>query len=443
MQNIINQAIESLKNVQSSPMTHLKMSVLTFIRLMLGIGITVCVVCAAQAVEITITCGSSGSDVEFCLKHANAWAAKTGHSIKNFSPPTSPTEKLALYRQLFAAKSGDIDVLQIDTAWPGVLSDHLQDLKAFSRGLEAKHFPAMVANNTVGDRLLAMPWYTDAGLLYYRKDLLALYGLKVPTTWAELTAAATKVQTGERGKGDIDFHGYVFQGKAYEGLTCNALEWVSSSGGGTVVNKYGLITVNNPQAAQALDRAAGWIGTISPVGVLNYEEEESRGVFQNAKALFMRNWPYAWALLQKNDSLVKGKVGIAKLPGSPSAATLGGWHLSVSRYSKNAEIAADLVMFMSSAEVQKARAIGGSFNPTMPELYKDKDIIAANEFMSSLSDVFANSVARPTTATGLKYPAVSQSFYNAAHEVMSKRATGEEAVKKLESRLKQIRRKHW
>jgi trehalose/maltose transport system substrate-binding protein len=98
---------------------------------------------------------------------------------------------------------------------------------------------------------------------------------------------------------------------------------------------------------------------------------------------------------------------------------------------------------MTSAHVQKARAIGGSFNPTLPALYKDKDIIAANDFMSSLADVFANSVARPTTATGLKYPPVSQSFYNAAHEVMSKRTTGEEAVKKLESRLKQIRRKHW
>lgn len=398
---------------------------------------------SAQAVEITITCGPSGSDVEFCLKHANAWAAKTGHSIKNFSPPSSPTEKLALYRQLFAAQSGDIDVLQVDTAWPGVLKDHLQDLKPFSKGLENQHFPAIVANNTVGGRLLAMPWYTDAGLLYYRKDLLTQYKLPVPTSWEELTAIAQKVQAGERAKGDKDFHGYVFQGKAYEGLSCNALEWVSGSGGGTVVDAQGQITVNNAQAAKALNMAASWIGTIAPVGVLNYEEEEARGVFQNANALFMRNWPYAWALLQKDDSLVKGKVGIAKLPGQPSAATLGGWHLGVSKYSKNAAIAADLVMYMTSAQVQKARAIGGSFNPTLPALYQDKDIVSANDFMSSLSEVFANSVARPTTATGLKYPQVSQSFYNAAHEVMSKRATGEEAVKKLESRLKQIRRKHW
>jgi len=424
-------------------MTSMRKHLPTLSRWMLGIGLAFGLGTTAQAVEITITCGPSGSDVEFCLKHANAWAAKTGHTIKNFSPPTSPTEKLALYRQLFAAKSGDIDVLQIDTAWPGILKDHLQDLKPFSKGLEDQHFPAIVANNTVGGRLLAMPWYTDAGLLYYRKDLLAKYKLTVPTTWEELTTTAAKVQAGERAHGDKDFHGYVFQGKAYEGLSCNALEWVSGSGGGTVVNAEGQITINNAQAAKALNRAASWIGTISPVGVLNYEEEEARGVFQNANALFMRNWPYAWALLQKDDSLVRDKVGIAKLPGTPSAATLGGWHLGVSKYSRHAAIAADLVMYMTSAHVQKARAIGGSFNPTLPALYKDKDIIAANDFMSSLAEVFANSVARPTTATGLKYPPVSQSFYNAAHEVMSKRSTGEEAVKKLESRLKQIRRKHW
>ena len=398
---------------------------------------------SAHAVEITITCGPSGSDVEFCLKHAQAWAAKTGNTIKNFSPPNSPTEKLALYRQLFAAKSSDIDVVQIDTVWPGLLKDHLLDLKPYSKGVEAQHFPAIIANNSVNGKLLGMPWYTDAGLLYYRSDLLKKYGLRVPQTWEELTQTALKVQTGERAQGDTDFHGFVFQAKAYEGLTCNAIEWVGGQGGGTVVNADGEITIRNAQAAKALNLAASWIGSISPAGGLDYEEEEARGVFQNANALFMRNWPYAWALMQKNDSLVKGKVGVAKLPGNPSAAALGGWQLGVSKYSKHPAIAADLVMYMTSAAVQKTRAIHGSYNPTLPALYKDKEVLEANEFMGALAEVFANSVARPTTATGLKYPQVSQSFWNAAHEVMSKRATGEEAVTKLESRLKQIRRKHW
>ena len=254
---------------------------------------------------------------------------------------------------------------------------------------------------------------------------------------------AAKVKAGERANGAKDFNGCVFQAKAYEGLTCNALEWVGGHGGGTVVNANGEITIRNAEAAKALNLAASWIGTISPTGVLNYEEEEGRGVFQNANALFMRNWPYAWSLLQKNDSLVKGKVGVAKLPGNPSAAALGGWQLGVSKYSKHQAIAADLVMYMTSAAVQKSRAIHGSFNPTLPALYKDKDVLEANEFMGALADVFANSVARHTTATGLKYPQVRQSFWNAAPEVLFKRAPGDIALATVASSSKQHKRQHW
>jgi trehalose/maltose transport system substrate-binding protein len=126
-----------------------------------------------QAAEITITCGPGGSDVEFCLKHAQAWARQTGNTVRNFSPPGSFGEKIALYRQLFAAKSKDVDVLLVDGTWPGILKDHLTDLKPYSQGFEKRHFPAMVSNNTVNGQLLAMPWFTDSGLLYYRKDLLA------------------------------------------------------------------------------------------------------------------------------------------------------------------------------------------------------------------------------------------------------------------------------
>ena len=402
---------------------------------------------SAQAVEVTITCGPGGSDVEFCLKHAQAWAAKTGNSVRNFSPPGGFGEKIALYRQLFAAKSSDVDVLIVDGTWPGILKDHLTDLKPYSKGWESRHFPSMVANNTVNGRLLAMPWFTDAGLLYYRKDLVEKYGAKAPTTWEDMAATAKKIQDGERAAGNKDFQGFVFQAKAYEGLTCDAVEWIHSYKGGNIVNDKGEVTINNPGAVKALKTAASWIGTIAPQGVLNYAEEEARGVFQNGNAAFMRNWPYAWSLGNGADSKVKGKIGVAALPkggaDGQNAATLGGWQLAVSKYSKNPDAAASLVMYMTSAKVQKARAIGNSLNPTLPELYKDKDVIAANAFMANLSDVFANSVARPATLTGLKYPQVSQSVFSAAHEVLSKRATGEEAVKRLEQRLKKIRRKHW
>ena len=150
----------------------------------------------ALAATLTISCGSNAADIEYCEPFAKEWAAKNGHEIKLFTPPTSTTDYLALLRQQFAAKSGDIDVINIDVVWPGVIKDHLVDLKKYSKGAEAQHFPAIVANNTVDGKLLGMPFFTDAGLLYYRKDLLEKYKLKPPETWDDLVAAAKTVMAG-------------------------------------------------------------------------------------------------------------------------------------------------------------------------------------------------------------------------------------------------------
>ena len=402
---------------------------------------------SAHAATITISCGSVGQDFEFCKKHTEEWAKKTGHTVKLFTIPNSTTDILALFRQMFAAKSSDLDVINVDVVWPGIIKDHLVDLKQYSKGAEKEHFPAIVANNTLDGKLLAMPWFTDAGLLYYRKDLLDKYGGKAPTTWEELAAGAKKIQDGERAAGNKDFQGFVFQAKAYEGLTCDALEWVYSYNGGTIVDDQGKVTINNANAAKALKTAASWVGTIAPQGVLNYAEEEARGVFQNGNAAFMRNWPYAWSLGNGKDSKIAGKIGVSALPkggaDGKNAATLGGWQLAVSKYSKNPEAAASLVMYMTSPEVQKERAIKGSYNPTIPALYKDKEVLAATPFFGDLYSVFTSAVPRPATVTGLKYNEVSAAFWNATHDVLSGKSTAEDSLKRLEGRLNQVKRGKW
>lgn len=402
---------------------------------------------ASPAATVTISCGAVGADFENCKKHTAQWAAKTGHAVKLFTTPNSPTDALALYRQMFAAKSGDVDIIAVDVIWPGVIKDHLIDLKPYAKGAEKDHFPAIIAASTVDGRLVAMPHFTDAGLLYYRKDLLDKHGLKLPATWDELAAVARKIQEAERAAGGADFHGFVFQGKANESLSCNALEWVAAFGGGEIVDAAGKVTINNPNAVRAFKAAAGWTGTIAPRGVTNYGEEDARGVFQNGKAAFMRNWPYAWALAQAADSPVKGKVGVAPLPrgdaNGRAAATLGGWQYAVSRYSKHPEVAADLVMYLTSREIQKERAITSSYNPTIPALYQDKDVLAANPFMGQLYDVFQNAVPRPSGVTGARYPEVSQAFWNAAHDALTGKATPEESVKRLEGKLNQVKRGKW
>lgn len=402
---------------------------------------------AAQAATLTISCGSVGQDFEFCKKHTEEWAKKTGHTVKLFTLPQSTTDLLGLYRQMFAARSADVDIINVDVVWPGMIKDHLIDLKPYSKGVEKEHFPSIVANNTVDGKLIAMPWFTDAGLLYYRKDLLEKYGEKPPATWEQLAATARKIQDAERKAGNADMQGFVFQAKAYEGLTCDAVEWIASYGGGNIVDASGKITVNNPQAAKALTTAASWIGTIAPTGVLNYGEEDARGVFQNGNAVFMRNWPYAWSLGNGGDSKIKDKIGVSALPkggeGGKNAATLGGWQLAVSKYSKEQKLAAELVMYLTSKEIQKERAIKGSFNPTLPALYKDKEVLAATPFFGSLYDVFTSAVPRPSTATGLKYNEVSAAFWNATHDVLSGKEPAETSLKKLEGKLNQIKRGKW
>lgn len=397
----------------------------------------------AAGVTVTVSCGSVGQDFEFCKKSADEWATKTGNSVKHLTIPQSTSDILGLFRQMFAAKSTDLDVLNVDVVWPGIIKDHLLDLTPYAKDVIKDHFPAIVANNTIDGKLVAMPWFTDAGVLYYRKDLLEKHGVKPPTTWDELTAAATKVMEAERKAGNNDMQGFVFQAKAYEGLTCDALEWVASHAGGEIVDSTGKITINNPGAVKALSTAAGWIGTIAPKGVLNYAEEDARGVFQNGNAVFMRNWPYAWSLSQGADSPVKGKVGVSALPAGPGgkgSSTLGGWQLAVSKYSKNPKEAADLVMYLTSKDVQKMRAIKGSYNPTIVSLYKDKEVIDANPFFGSLFDVFTGAVPRPSTVTGAKYNEVSAAFWNATHEVLSGKTKADESLKKLESKLDSIRR---
>jgi trehalose/maltose transport system substrate-binding protein len=299
--------------------------------------------------------------------------------------------------------------------------------------------------NTVDGKLVSLPWFTDAGLLYYRTDLLKKYGYaSAPKAWAELTAMAQKVQAGER-KTNAQFAGYVWQGKNYEGLTCDALEWISSFGGGAIVDAGGKVTIDNAKAAAALDMAASWINTISPKGVTTYGEEEARGIFQSGNALFMRNWPYAWANGQSDDSKVKGKIAVAPLPsgGGKAAAALGGWNMGVNLYSKNQEAAISLIRYMTGPAEQKIRAVEGSYNPTIQTLYRDKDIIAKNPFMGQLESVFTGAVARPSGPTKAKYNQVSQAFANSVTSVLTGKAKGQEAVSKLAADLSRIKGRGW
>ncbi|PJF45072.1 MAG: ABC transporter substrate-binding protein [Phototrophicales bacterium] len=394
-------------------------------------------------VELTIIAGSVGQEGEIVAEQVARFEELCPNvSVEIVPRPDSATDTIAQYLNFFEAQSGDIDVYQIDVIWPGILAEHLVDLNEYlpAEVIDA-HFAPIIENNTVDGRLVGLPWFTDAGLLYYRTDLLEKYGLDVPRTWQELTEYAQIIQDGERAEGNADFYGFVFQGNAYEGLTCDALEWQASSGGGVIISPEGEIQVNNPETIAAFELAASWVGTISPEGVTTYQEEEARGVFQAGNAAFMRNWPYAYSLGQAEDSPIAGLFDVTTLPGAEegmTAATLGGWQLAVSQYSDNVEAAVALAAFLASPEEQKIRAIEGSYNPTIGALYEDEDVLEAVPFFGSLFDVFTNAVARPSTVSGAEYNNVSILYFTAVHSILTGQQSAADALAVLEQDLLEI-----
>ena len=397
-----------------------------------------------EKVSVTVAAGNVGQELELTKAAAAAYMEMNPNVTVNvLDTPDFVQDRLGLYLQFFEAQSPEVDVYQIDVIWPGDLAEHFVDLNDYgAASVATEHFPAIIQNNTVDGALIGIPWFTDAGLLYYRTDLLEKYGYDSgPATWDELEEMAQAIQDGERAEGNQDFWGYVWQGNAYEGLTCDALEWIKSNDGGTIVSSDGVITINNENATEIVDQAAGWVGTISPPGVTGFGEEDARNMWQAGNAAFMRNWPYAYSLGNADDSVIAGIFDVSPLPAGKSgagAATLGGWQLAVSKYSENPDVAADVALFMASYDQQKIRAIEGSFNPTIMSLYQDPDVLEAAPFFGSLYDVFINAVARPSTATAPQYNETSTLFFQAVHSVLTGSNDAQTALEELELDLQDL-----
>ena len=401
----------------------------------------------ALADEVTVVSGAVGNAVANFAALVAPWEAATGNTVTMVPMPASTTDQFGQYRLWLAAGNGDVDLYQTDVIWAPQLAEHFVDLTEAAKDLAPTHFPAIIESQTVNGKLVALPIFTDAPALYYRKDLLDKYGVAVPKTWDELTVAAQTIMDGERAAGNPDFWGYVWQGNAYEGLTCDALEWVKSFGGGQIVEPDGTISINNPKAIAALEAAKGWVGTISPDGVLAYQEEEARGVWQTGNAAFMRNWPYAFGLGNGDDSAVKGLFDVTTLPtggdNPTSAATLGGWNVAVSKYSDSQEAAISLALYLAGPEAQKQRAINETNLPTIVALYDDAEIAAAAPIIPRWKDVFLQAVPRPSAPTLGKYNEVSSLFWSAVHETLSGNGTAAENLEGLEADLTDLKGDGW
>jgi trehalose/maltose transport system substrate-binding protein len=390
----------------------------------------------SASISLKMTCRAKGQELELCKNAVQEWEKKTGNTVEIIPLPQSSSESYALTQQLLSTQSSDVDVFQADVTWSSFLHVHVVPLnRYFSKTELSEHFPATIKNNIIGNDLVAIPWYTDVDLLFYRKDLLEKYGERPPTSWEELARIAQKIQDAEHAAGNERLLGYVFRGKSYEGLTCHVVEWIDAFGG-EIINPN---ATENTGAREAFTFCSKLLSTISPVGILTYTEEEVRGVFQLGDAVFAHNWPYMWALVHSEGSPVIGKVGIMVLPkggesGKPTSV-LGGWGLCVSKYSKNQAAAIDLVRWLTRAEEQQKRAIQSSYCPTIMALYKDPDVLAKNPFFEEVFQALQTVVLRPAAYLGRFYPQVSTIISNLAQDVLLKKIPPQEAVERLSKEI--------
>ncbi|MEU6084573.1 ABC transporter substrate-binding protein [Streptomyces sp. NPDC047108] len=362
---------------------------------------------------------------------------------------THPAEKVTLVELPEAAdevraqmttslRSGSdrFDVLNIDVAWTSefAAAGWIAPLEADRFPL--KHFlPPVVDTATFGGRLHALPYVTNAGLLYYRKDILGKEGAKPPRTWAELTRLARTVAP------KYGLEGYAGQFLPYEGLTVNATEAVQSAGGSVLADEGARVTVDSDAARKGLAFLAdgvrdGWI----PKEALTYKEEESRRAFQDGKLLFMRNWPYAHRLAGAADSKVAGKFGVVPLPGpdGTAAGVLGGSNLAVNANSRHKESAADLLAFLSSEKVQRRVLTEGALPPVWADVYTDPDLVRRYPYLPTLKKSVLAAKPRPKSP---RYEQVNLAVQAVAADAMAQRETPGRAVSRLARELEAIVRR--
>lgn len=368
--------------------------------------------------------------------------AQTSIRVDFIPGPESMTERLDLYRRYLGSKSATPDVYYIDIVWPAVLADQLVDLRQYLAKDAADQLEAQVQNDTVNGKLTSMPFNAELGVLYYRADLLTKYGYAhPPNTWNELEKMAARIQAGERSAGKHDFWGYVWQGAAYEGLTCNALEWEQSFGGGGVIEPDGSITVNNPRTIEALKSARRWIGTISPPSVIAFKEQDSRNVLHAGNAAFERDW--LWRQFSEETLLQdsSARFAVALMPAGPArrASTLGGQSLAISKYSQHPKEAAELIRYLTSHDEQLALWKKHAMLPTRREFFVDPQYMQDRPDVVALWKELQNiAVVRPSTVAGSHYDEVSRAYFSAVHAVLAGEVEAEKAMSDLQLKLETI-----
>jgi multiple sugar transport system substrate-binding protein len=356
------------------------------------------------------------------------------HVTYNSNAPNDTGQLLTILTTMLRARGSSIDVMPMDIIWPPEFGANgwtvpLDDKWPASE--RANYLPGPLQGCTYNGKLWAAPARTDAGLIYYRTDLVKT----PPTTWEELTSMSKSLAPSKAK------FGYLWQGAQYEGLVCDFCEVIYGYGGNILdPNNPKSVTVNSAAGQAALSQMVGWVGTISPDAVTTYKEEDARSSWQNGDAVFMRNWPYAYAL--GNDpktSKIANKFDVRPMLSGGSNTTghsnLGGWQYGINAFSKNPDAAWKFIQYMLSPTPQKAFAIQLSLFATLKSIYTDPDVLKANPFFGKMQPVFESALPRPVSPF---YPDITNAIQQRVHSALTKQSSVSDALSGLQSDLQAI-----
>ena len=395
---------------------------------------------------IVFAVGGAPNEIDFWEELIEEFKEEEGIQIRILRQPTDTDQRRQGLLIPLKSKQADPDIFLMDVAWIAqfAASGWLERLDHFCTEdrMDCQVFFEKVihlADRFDGD-LVALPLYIDAGLLYYRRDLLEKYGYhRPPLTWKELVDCSRHIQ-GMMRKENPEFFGFVWQGAQYEGLVCNFLEFAGSNGGGIVIRdgRIGLRTFENIESTRFMYDLIHNYGISPPNTFTEMKEEEVRIFFQQGKALFARNWPYAWPLYQAEGSRVKDRVGIAPLPhfsSGESISTLGGWHIGISRYSDAKSLSWKFVRFAVSFDAQKRLAMGLGWNPARRDVYEDQEVLQEMPHFATLGEVFQNAAPRPNLPYYSQISEVLQEHLNA---ILAGKSSPEKGLEEAESEAQRI-----
>ena len=394
----------------------------TFLKMPVCIFVCLCMVFLLNTTACTKKTEKEKTTIHFVTWKPNipaAWdeifrifeAGNPDIEVARETGPHSSTAFHDLLTQKLKNRSEDVDVFLMDVIWPPEFAAAgwaapLDEM--FLASEQEKFLGGAILANSYRGKIYGIPLFIDSGILYYRKDLLRKYGFKPPETWQEMVKQAEVIVANESIKGG-ELYGFSGQFKQYEGLVCDMMEYILSNGGEILNPESGKSGLADKPAIEAVRFVReNIIGKIAPVGVLTYQEPESLDIFIQGKAVFHRNWPYAWEVSNNPErSAIVGKAGISRLPhfeGNRSYSTLGGWQVGISSYSKKKEAAWKFAKFLTGEKIQKILALKAGRAPTREALYKDPEILKAYPHFSDLKDVFLTAHPRPRMPL---YPAVS------------------------------------